>query len=95
MSFLHVAYIIPVTIIVLSFVVFTVLFESRYYKWIRAHWFLKRTIASYASTLLIVFGLSFLSLILLDPREKEIKVKIYSSKHNDGVLFCTLEYVKR
>ncbi len=27
--------------------------------------------------------------------EKEIKVKIYSSEHNDGILFCTLEYAKR
>ena len=89
MSFLHVAYIIPVTIIVLSFVVFTVLFESRYYKWIRAHWFLKRTIASYASTLLIVFGLSFLSLILLDPREKEIKVKTPVKKSKTIILIDT------
>lgn len=89
MSFLHVAYIIPLTIIVLSFVVFTALFESRYYKWIRAHWFLKRTIASYASTLLIVFGLIFLSLILLDPREKEIKVKTPVKKSKTIILIDT------
>ncbi|MCE3012120.1 MAG: VWA domain-containing protein [Proteobacteria bacterium] len=89
MSFLHFAYIIPLTIIVLSFVVFTALFESRYYKWIRAHWFLKRTIASYVSSLLIVFGLIFLSLILLDPREKEIKVKTPVKKSKTIILIDT------
>jgi Ca-activated chloride channel family protein len=89
MSFLHFAYIIPLTIIVLSFVVFTALFESRYYKWIRAHWFLKRTIASYVSSLLIVFGLIFLSLILLDPREKEIKIKTPVKKSKTIILIDT------
>lgn len=89
MSFLHVAYIIPLTIIVLSFIVFTALFESRYYKWIREHWFLKRTIASYVSSLLIVLGLSSLSLILLDPREKEIKVKTPVKKSKTIILIDT------
>jgi Ca-activated chloride channel family protein len=89
MSFLHVAYIIPLTVIVLTFVVFTVVFESRYYKWIREHWFLKRTIASHVSSLLIVLGLGCLSLVLLDPREKEIKVKTPVKKSKTIILIDT------
>lgn len=89
MSFVHVRYLIPLALLAFSYIFFTFFFESRYYKWIKEHWFLKRTIFGYISSLLFLLGMCCLSFVLLDPREKEIKVKTPVKKSKTIILIDT------
>lgn len=52
-----------------------VLWERRFYNWIEAHWFVKRSPWSWLGSLLIALGVALLSTVLLDPRSGETKIK--------------------
>lgn len=50
-------------------------YEARFFKWVAQHWFMKRSLLQVASTACLVVGFLFIGVIVLDPRDKEIKVK--------------------
>lgn len=49
--------------------------EVRFFKWVKEYWLFRRSTVQKLSTGLILVGFIFLSIILMDPREGEIKVK--------------------
>ena len=49
--------------------------ESRFFAWVKAHWFFRRHPVHLVSSILLVVGFGLLSVILLDPRAGEIKIK--------------------
>jgi Ca-activated chloride channel family protein len=56
--------------------VLTVLWrERRFFRWVGAHWFLRRSPWHVAGTAAWLLGLGLLATVLLDPREGEIRIK--------------------
>lgn len=49
--------------------------EAKFFHWVKEYWLLKRSVVQKLSTALILLGFIFMSIILMDPREGEIKVK--------------------
>lgn len=74
MIFLKAEYLLPVTLVMCLFLVFIVLFDRRYFSWIKEHWLINRSFLNVLSSFFFVLGICFLSVITLDPREKEIKI---------------------
>ncbi len=89
MNFLGKTYILPLLISIIAFVVMFLVFEKKYYKWIKEYWFLGRTTASVLSSLFFVVGIVALSVIILDPREKEIKIQAPVKKSKTIILIDT------
>lgn len=89
MSFLYPGYIIPLVTILVVFIFFNISFEIKYYRWIREHWFLQQTIVGRISSVLVMIGFLILSVIILDPRDKEIKVKMPVKKSKTIILIDT------
>lgn len=52
-----------------------VIWERKFYKWIQSHWFVKRSPWNIIGSLLIAAGVILLSIILLDPRSGETRIK--------------------
>ena len=75
MTFLKSELIIPLIIFIILFSSFIIYFETKYFSWIKDHWQYVRSTASKISKVLYILGISLLLTIVLDPREKEIKVK--------------------
>ncbi len=75
MSFLRLELWPLVALVTLVLVGATVLIEQRFYRWVRAHWLFARSATSTLATLSWVAGLALLTLILLDPREPEVRIK--------------------
>lgn len=49
--------------------------EYKFFRWVKAHWFLNRSPFHTLGTLAWFAGIILLSVVLLDPREGEIKIK--------------------
>lgn len=49
--------------------------EKRFFSWVRAHWFVKRSPWQWLGGLCVSAGLVLLSVVLLDPRSGEIRIK--------------------
>ena len=59
----------------LVFAILVIIFEFRYFRWIKRYWFFKRTWINRFSTFFYLFGIFLLLTSLLDLRGKEIRIK--------------------
>lgn len=75
MSFLRIELWPLVALVTLLLVGATALVEQRFYRWVRAHWLFARSTSSSLASLSWVAGFALLTLILLDPREPEVRIK--------------------
>ena len=75
MNFIHLEFLIPVTLVVLflSFLIYKQ--EKYFFNWVEDHWFYVRSKSSKVSGLCFILGLFILSLALLDLRGTEISIK--------------------
>jgi Ca-activated chloride channel homolog len=56
--------------------VFAVLYNERtFFRWVKEYWLFRRSKTNKLSSILFVIGFSLLAVIILDPREGEIKIK--------------------
>jgi Ca-activated chloride channel homolog len=49
--------------------------EHRFFKWVQEHWFFKRRLIHVLSSFGLLLGFALLSVVLMDPRSGEIKIK--------------------
>lgn len=49
--------------------------EQQFFKWVRSHWFFRRSPAHLLSSILMFAAFALLSIVLLDPRSGEIRIK--------------------
>lgn len=75
MSFVHLAYLPWVIGLFVLFTLLVLIFEFRYFAWVKRYWFLRRSWISRFSTLFYLLGVGLLLFSLLDLRGKEIRIK--------------------
>jgi Ca-activated chloride channel homolog len=68
---------------------FIYLQERAFFRWIKSHWFLERSITSYLSSIFGYIGFVLLSLVSLDPRLGEIKIEIPAQQQKTILLIDT------
>lgn len=49
--------------------------EHRFFKWVQAHWFFRRRMAHVLSSCALLIGFGLMTVVLLDPRSGEIRIK--------------------
>lgn len=57
------------------FVTFVVMRERGFYGWVKEHWFMRRRWTSIVGSAATIGGFLLLAVVLMDPREGEIKIK--------------------
>jgi Ca-activated chloride channel family protein len=75
MNFLQLSYAPWVVIGMLVFIFLVILTERKFFNWIREHWLFQRRFSHRLSSVLLLLGFALLSVILLDPRESETRIK--------------------
>ncbi|MFP5457725.1 MAG: VWA domain-containing protein [Bacteriovoracia bacterium] len=75
MNFLKMEYLPYFALAGLTISTLVIWYEARFFRWVAQHWFMKRSYFQIASTVCLVAGFLLISVIVLDPRDKEIKVK--------------------
>ena len=74
MIFLRIEYLALLLIAMAALITFIMLFDHKYFSWIREHWLFNRSLSNLLSSFCFILGICFISIIVLDPREKEIKI---------------------
>jgi Ca-activated chloride channel family protein len=89
MNFLYPEAVIPLFI---SLIIISVLFikeERSFFKYVQKFWFYRQSGVSKLSSILILSGFIILSIILLDPRGKEEKIKSFITKDQTVIMIDT------
>ena len=75
MKFMHLEYIIPITIAIVFYCLFYFRLTEKFYQWIKDHWFYRRSLWTKLSLALHLVGISLILLALMDLRGPEKRVK--------------------
>ncbi|MBY0516200.1 MAG: VWA domain-containing protein [Bacteriovoracaceae bacterium] len=75
MIFLKIKLLPFLIVAIFVFAALYVLLEKKFFSWVKEHWLLERKFSSRLSSLCFLLGLSLLSVVLLDPRSGEQKIK--------------------
>ena len=89
MNFIHQNYFLVLILILVLVLAVFIIIESKFFKYIQMYWFYKRSLANKISTICLLIGFSLLSIILLDPRGPEQKIKSKVKKDQTILLIDT------
>jgi Ca-activated chloride channel family protein len=60
---------------IIAVVVVYLWLETGFFKWVKHYWFFERSIINKLSSIALILGTALVIIVVLDPREKEIKIK--------------------
>ena len=89
MNFNQLTYWPGLLVLFLVFAVVVLIFEKRFFSFIKTYWFFKRSFFSYLSSFLLILGIGGLLLSLLDPRGPEERIKTAVPKDRTIILLDT------
>lgn len=75
MNFLRIEYLPYFAFAACIIAALVVWYEAKFFNWVARHWFMRRSYFQIASTVCLVSGFLLMGVVVLDPRDKEIKIK--------------------
>ncbi len=89
MSFIYSNYIFFAVIFIITFSIYQIRIQGKFFRWVEDHWFLNKSSRASISNFFYLLAIGLFVLALLDLRGKEVNIKSHTSEERTIILIDT------